>query len=42
MKNLHVCRAQLTYKSLFCFGGFLHINVEYDGRVKIEIFINFS
>jgi hypothetical protein len=38
MKNLHVCHAQVTstvfrIKLLFCFGGFLHINVEYDGHV---------
>ena len=51
MKNLHVCRAQVTStvfrtKPFFCFGGFLHMNVEYDRHhgmcVKIEIFINFS
>ena len=36
-----------SYKTFFFFfGGFLHINVEYDRHhgvcVKIEIFINFS
>ena len=55
MKNLHVhvhvCHAQVTStvfrtKPFFCYGGFLHMNIEYDRHhgmcVKIEIFINFS
>ena len=36
MNNLHVCRAQLTYKTLFVALEDLYIyilNVEYDGHV---------
>jgi hypothetical protein len=48
--HVHVCHAQVTStvfrtKPFFCFGGFLHMNIEYDRHhgmcVKIEIFINF-